>query len=308
MTAAGATSGPQVTVVIPTLAAAERAHLLARAVDSIRSSSRAPIRIIAVVNGNRSDAAVCAWLKAQPDVRCEFLEVGSAPLAQLRGRELVETPYFSFLDDDDEYLAGATDLKLARLDENPQAALVVTNGYSVHDGRESLLYSSLEEVTRDPLVALFHENWLHNCNALFRSSHVPVDYFRDPHPYCEWTWLAYRLAIDGKQVVTVKQGCFRYHDSPGSVSKSDAYLAALIPLFRRMLALSPPPTVRRLIGRRLGSTHHTLSSRALASGDWLDAWHSHVRSLVTPSGWRYLTYTRHLLVPPRTPEPAPART
>jgi hypothetical protein len=253
------------------------------------------VRIIAVVNGNRVNETVVSWLARQPDVQCVRQERGSAPLARLRGRELVRTEFFSFLDDDDEYLADATDRKLEVMQRFPRAALVVTNGlYRQSDG-ESLLYDRMTEIPADPLVSLFYQTWLNDCNSLFRSAEVPVDYFQDPHDYCEWTWIAYRLALDGKKVAVLDAPAFRLHDSPGSLSKSPAYQASLIPLFERMLARSPPKAVARLIHRRMASTHHSFSSDAFARGDRLAAWRAHLSSLATPGGWRYLTYSRHLL-------------
>jgi hypothetical protein len=284
-----------VTVVIPTLASRDRADQLVRAVASVRASSRSPVHIAAVVNGDRSDERVLEWIGQQPDVQCVRLERGSAPLARLCGRELVRTEFFSFLDDDDEYLPDATDLKLDVLRRRPRAALVVANGFYQQAGTQRTMYDLMMDVTADPLVALFRENWLNDCNALFRSSAVPVDYFQQTHDYCEWTWIAYRLALDAKEVAILDAPAFRCHDSPASLSKSAAYRSALIPLFERMLALSPPRPVARLIRRRIASAHHAFSSDALARGDRLAAWRAHLSSLATPGGWRYLAYSRHLL-------------
>jgi hypothetical protein len=58
-----------------------------------------------------------------------FDPLPSAPNAVKRGREFIKTPFFSTLDDDDEYLPGSTDLKLAVLKSNPKLDLIVTNGY-----------------------------------------------------------------------------------------------------------------------------------------------------------------------------------
>jgi hypothetical protein len=271
-----------------------------RAVTSVRASSRGEVKIIAVVNGNRSDPDVLSWLTTQPDVHCEYLDSGSAPLAQLHGRELVNTEFFSFLDDDDEYLPGATDMKVERLDAHADAAMVVTNGFYQRGEVERVFYDHLSEVRADPLTALFRENWLNGDNALFRAARVPVDYFRNPHPYCEWTWLAYRLAMDRQRVEVLERPAFRCHDSPNSLSKSAAYMSVLIPLCQRMLDRRPPPPVARLIKRRVASTYHTMSSAALRRGDWRGAWRAHLRSLGLASGWRYLSYTRHLLARPRS--------
>lgn len=287
---------PLVSVIVPTMAVAERAELLQRAVQSIRDSSSQPVRIIAVVNGSRFDAAVCDWLKAQPDIQFEYVAEPSLPNAILRGRELVETEFFSALDDDDEYLPGSTDQKLAPLLADPQADLVVGNYYRRRGGKDLLCYDRLADVPARPLDMLMEFNWLHNGNALFRSAPVGTEYFRNYHHYAEWTWVGFRLALDGKKVAVVDAPVFRCdEETPGSLSKSAAYFKAYIPLFQRMLDLAPPPRIARMIQRKMGAAHHDASVTALEAGQRGLALSHHWQSLVRTGGLRYLSYTRHLL-------------
>jgi glycosyltransferase involved in cell wall biosynthesis len=193
------TAGPpaSVTTIIPTMATRERAPALRRAVESIRRSSTEAVEIIVVVNGARSDAELCEWLRSQPDVHFEYVAQPSAPNAVLRGRELVRTPFFSTLDDDDEYLDGALDIRLAAIESAPDVDVVVTNGYLHCAGTDARYYDDLAQVPHDPLASLFASNWLHNCNTLFRSATIGREYFADFHPFVEWTWLAFRLAMAG---------------------------------------------------------------------------------------------------------------
>ena len=146
---------PQVTVIVPTTAQLSRRMELGRCLDSIRASSARPVQIIVVVNGQRYDEGVCDWLRAQPDVRYAYVELPSAPNAVWEGRLMVDTPYFSMVDDDDEYLPGATDLKLAALRAQPRADLVVTNAYRRFEGVDALLYNHLAQVQREPLAVRY---------------------------------------------------------------------------------------------------------------------------------------------------------
>lgn len=284
-----------VTVIIPTTAQLARKAEIVRCVESIRQSSRLPVQIIAAVNGSRFDAGICDWLKAQSDIQFTYVEKPSAPNAVWEGRKLVQTPYFSTVDDDDEYLPGATDIKLAGLLAAPQADLIVTNAYRRCGEVEELLYHHLREVPAQPLAMLFTANWLHNGNALFRSSSVGADLFADYRPFAEWTWLAFKLAMAGKVVQTLEQPTFRVHVTPGSLSQSDAYFDYYLPLYDSMLAAHPPKAVARLIRRRMGAALHDHSVRALDRGRWAEALAYHMRSLVLPNGTQYLSYTRHLL-------------
>lgn len=286
----------KVTVIVPTTAQRSRFSEIQRCVASIRASSVNPIHIIAVVNGARHDSEVCAWIKAQPDVQFEYAEMPSAPNAVLVGRKLVATPYFSTLDDDDEYLAGATDLKLGVLDASPDADLVVTNAYRRCGADEAVLYSHLDSVPDQPLASLFHANWLTNGNALFRTATIPVSFFNDFRPYAEWTWLAYKLSLAGKRVASILVPTFRVNVTEGSLSSSDAYVDHYLPLYRSMLALNPPPAIAALVRRKMSAAWHLQSARELQRKKWGAAVQSHLRSLFLPGGLRYLSYSARLLL------------
>lgn len=286
---------PQVSVIIPTMASSQRGAALQRAVMSIRASSSKPIRIIAVVNGNRFEAAVCDWLKAQPDVHFEYVAEPSAPGAILRGRELVQTEFFSTLDDDDEYLQGTTDQKVAVLQADVRADVLACNYYQHSGDVDTVRYERLNDVTADPLDCFMDFNWLTSGNMLYRTASVDSNYFRNYHSYAEWSLLAFRLSMDGKKIAVLDVPVFRCNETAGSLSQSENYFQAYIPLFKRMLELSPSRKVVRMIHRKMGATHHDASVAALRDGRRVDAWRHHCQSLVKPGGLSYLSYSRHLL-------------
>jgi len=289
------TAPGRISVIIPTLAEASRSESLKRAIASIRASTAEAVQIITVVNGSRFDGDLCAWLGQQPDVVFDQIREGSSPLAQKRGRALVNTEYFSFLDDDDEYLPGATDRKLETLCTNPATDFVLCNGYWGAMGQENIFYPRMTGILEDPLAALFRQNWLTSCNALFRTSSIPGSFFNDPHPYAEWTWLAFTLCMANKRFALLDEPGFHQYPTPGSLSKSRAYNASYIGLYERILDASPPESVAGAIRMRISSAWHVCASDALASGEWLDALCCHIRSLLQPGGLRYLSYSRRLL-------------
>lgn len=286
-----------VSVIVPTQGDLVRRYSLERAICSIRSSSNLSICIIVVVNGNKFDPDVCTWLKAQPDVRFEYIETPSLPEACLRGRELVETEFFSFLDDDDIYLVNATDIKLDAIRKAPDSKLVITNGYRCIEGKDYLFYCNMIDVQENPLRMLFVANWLTSCNALFRTNSFPVQFFRNYHKYAEWTWIAFCMAMDGLCLLVVDEPTFRIYDTPGSLSKSDEYLNSILILYKRMLELSPPEPIHTIIVKRERDHYHHLSSIALEKNDLVMAWKAHLKSILCSGGWQYCSYTRHLLNP-----------
>ncbi len=103
---------PLITMVIPTTCYANRRESLLRAVATARAASNQLIVVLAVVNGSRVDADTLTALSEQP-VQVDRQQEGSLPIALARGRSLVQTPFFGFLDDDDELLPGALDRRLA---------------------------------------------------------------------------------------------------------------------------------------------------------------------------------------------------
>lgn len=290
----------KVSVIIATMASSNRARLLVRAVESIRASSTTTVAIIVVVNGRENDAAVCNWLIAQPDVRYEYMEEPSLPKAILRGRSLVATEFFATLDDDDEYLPLAIDIRMHAMNADAATDIVVTNGYRMTENVDTVCYQDLVNVSGHPLQTLMVLPWLSSCNALYRTASVGSEYFENSHPYGEWTWLAFKLAIKRKKIISLDALTFRIHDTAVSLSKTLAYASAQRELLERMLGLSPPPDVVKLIGKKMGAIYHQFSNSSLKMGNRAQALQWHLRSLIKPGGFRYLSYSRHFFMRTRS--------
>jgi len=281
-----------VTVVIPTTAEKSREKQIKRAINSVRSSSVDPIRIIVVVNGDRFDEVNCLWLKSQSDISYEYLSKPSLPNAILHARGMVKTPFFATLDDDDEYLPGAIDMRLSVINESPDIDMVVTNGFIQKDGKKEMFISCIENAALMPLTSLFEATWLCSNNALYRSSSISVNYFKHYHPYAEWTWLAYQIAFDDKKIAVLNQPTFCCYDTPGSLSKSQQYKDAYFSLFQRMLDKNPPQKIKNLIRRKVSAAYHDRSDNELNAGNYKNALLFHTKSLLLPGGMRYLLYSR----------------
>lgn len=285
-----------VSIIIPTLASVQRQAQLNRAVESALTSSRLTPSVIICVNGSRWSEQVLEGLAGfGPHVHVLRQQVASAPLAVGLGRRHVQTPFFACLDDDDELLSGSIDRRLQVFADSPEADFVVTNGLRRSRGLEEAMLSDLANVPLDPIQSLFKQNWLASCGALFRTSSVHQKYFDDCHPFAEWTWLAYRLCLDGKRIAVLDEPTFVVNDTPGSVSKTRDYRASYLDLYRRMLLCDPPASVRRLVIRRFSAAWHDISEDYLREGRLLHAFSAHMRSVTSRGGLRYLSFTRHIL-------------
>jgi len=285
---------PTVSVIIPTTCEQRRAGSLKRAIASASTQENVRVNVIIVVNGNRFDPVLFETLKKNKDLKVLYQSQGSAPLAQRLGRSSVETAFFSFLDDDDEYLPNALQSRFKPFLTDNEIDFVASNGFRMVEGIDHIAMTHVDAIREDPLLALCEENWLASCGGLFRSSSVTPEYFHDPAPFLEWTYLAYRLTTSLKMVFVDIQ-TFRIHDSTFSLSKSNAYRHAEAGVLKRILALNIPPRVQTLLLRKIGKAYHALSSHYAAIGGMRLAWRYHLMSLAFPGRWNYILYSRRLL-------------
>jgi glycosyltransferase involved in cell wall biosynthesis len=267
-----------------------------RAIDSIHAAGEPSVHLVVVVNGQRYDSDLLRSLRSRTDLEVLYLAEGSLVQAHLAGRAAVASPYFCFLDDDDEFLAGALAVRLRALQGAPGSDIVVTNGYSRRGGEDALMYARIGSVDSNPLAELFQENWLHNCNHLFRTDAVPIRYFESSQPFMEWTWLAFQLALDSRKIVSLDVPTFRYHDTSGSLSKSDAFIFSRVQAYRRMLDADPPAAIVDMIKRRSCNAWHDIAMYELRQARRARAIAAHIRSVLSHrTGMRYLPFTRRLI-------------
>jgi glycosyltransferase involved in cell wall biosynthesis len=291
---------PVCTIIIATLARRERAATLDRAISSIRNGNHSAINVVVVVNGNQFDRKTVAQLLQRRDLRVVQIATPSLTAAILAGRQVVDTPFFGFLDDDDEYLPGTVDARVTALSAAPNASLVACNGYRCRAGQDRIAMHHLAEAPVDPLLAIFKENWLASCGGLFRTKDLPVEVFVDIARYLEWTWLAFQIASAGHRIITIDHPGFRIHDTEGSESKSELSLLSQTRVFAQLLRTSSRSDISGILKSRICRAWHDVSNHYLRKGENRLAWKAHLCSLRHISGWRFFSYTRHLLIHPMT--------
>jgi glycosyltransferase involved in cell wall biosynthesis len=291
------TSAATVSVIMPTLARAERVAGLFRAIESVTSQEGARGVPLVVVNGPFASAEVRSRIERRGGTRVVTRATAGLPGALEAGRAAVDTPYFAVLDDDDELLPRALATRLRALDDGAADA-VVTNGYREGFGRRELDLDDFGPTRADPLRTLVRRNWLRPCAGLFRSHAVPLDLFAGIPEYREWTYLGLRLALE-RTIAFVNEATYVYRtDTPGSLSRSKEYCLAGPGAIARMLELALPSDVRLMLRYRLTADLHSVCDRELLDGNYLAAWRWHLKCLASPGGWRYLSYTRQFLAGP----------
>ncbi|MEX2123333.1 MAG: glycosyltransferase family A protein [Woeseia sp.] len=301
MRAANGNGRPGVSVIIPTTCEKGRKALLRRAISCVLSQKDVDIELIIVVNGNRVCEELYEQLDADRELKLARLETGSLPAAQRHGRGLVTKEYFTLLDDDDELLPEALRYRSSVLQNDQTIDALVSNGYVTYDGSTDELHVTNFDFARgDPLAALMQKNWLASCGALFRTRTIPFDFFDGVTKYHEWTLLAVRILLADRKLAFLDRPTFRKHEEiDNSLSKSEAYRNSSLEFLRNLLLFDMPRHAKTELKKKIGRTLHSKADACRRRGDLSAAWTYHLRSMSYPDRWRYLLYTRKLLLPVR---------
>ena len=284
-----------ISVIILTLAETKRSNSLLRAIDGILGQEGVDAVPIVVVNGNRFDPSLVEQLQQLKGIKLYLEPVAGLINARIIGRRLVETPYFAFLDDDDEYLPHAMRTRLDAMIANEQADLVVSNGYRFDGKVRSISAHNIADAKNDPFLALLDNNWLTSCGGLYRSEKIDANFFADTTEYAEWTYLAVKLSLH-YQIAFVDNPNYVINDTEGSLSKSVDYNTALTYVMERILELPLPAHAHQAVRRKYGCALHDLSTHYLENKEQGKALRCHLESLCQPGGLRFLLYTRKFLL------------
>ncbi len=294
---------PSVTAVMPTMARADRAASLLRAVDSILDQRDVDARVLAVVNGDAVDGALLQRLEAMPRVSVVRRREAGLPGAIAAGRRHCVGDYFLFLDDDDYLIADTLAERVDQLERRPECAVLVSNGIieSESEGEGGTLRRPISpdfvNARRDPLVALLERNWLASCGGLYRRTAVGTTYFDTLPDYYEWTNVAFRLALDGCRLLFDERAAFVVCTTAGSLSRSDAYVEAAPPMLRTLLDAELPPAAQGVLEDKLADAHHAVAEQCLRRGRRRAALRHHVLSLANGQGLRrYLSFTPRVVI------------
>jgi hypothetical protein len=269
------------TVIIPTTATAGRRTSLLNAIHSAGEQSGVSTKILVVVNGQQFDPVLFAILRSRQDIKVVALTVADLPGALFAGRQLVDTEFFCFLDDDDEILPNGLAARLRALTERPDVAFVATNGYCRSNGAEQVNITNTEMVSADPVLAMTDKCWLASCGGLYRTSMVDVRAFADLPHFLEWTYLGLKLAST-RRMFFLDEPTFRIYDSEDSLSSSVEYRVGSVAALHAALDLSLPRRVTHRLRTRLSAAHHVLAGHYVSGNKLRLAWAHHLASLAQP--------------------------
>ena len=297
------TTATPIDVLIVTLCKAERAAAIRRAVATTLAQEGVSARLTMVVNGKRFDPDLLAWLRQEPGVTVIYQEAPSIFLARRAAREAVTAPYFGFLDDDDYLLPGGLRARLDAFEADPAADAVVANGYLWDGTKDVAMLDDLEQLRRDPLLAIMETNWLATASTMFRTASISAEYFDVTIRSNDMTYLAFRLALE-KKVAFIPAPTYRKTYSADSISLTDEWNVLGLGTLETMLAFPMPAAARRRLLRKCTLMAHDISDVYRRRGELGPAWRFHLRSLRDPWGFfHYALYSRHLLRAASAPPP-----
>jgi glycosyltransferase involved in cell wall biosynthesis len=150
-----------VSVVIPTY---NRAHCLARAVDSVLGQSHAEVEVLVVDDGSTDGTREMVerhW-PSDPRVRYLWRENGGVAAARNTGLDAAQGAYVGFLDSDDWWMPWKLQKQLAAFEAFPEAGLVWT-----------------DMAAYDPSGTLIQSRYLRTYYNAYRWFPRPADLFED---------------------------------------------------------------------------------------------------------------------------------
>lgn len=281
-----AAAHPPISVVIP---AWKAAALLPRALDSIRAQTVQPAEVVVVDDASPDDtAAVAEGYEGLPIRVVRHTVNGGGGAALQTGLESASNELVAFLDADDEWLPEKLERQLAALEAMPAAAAVGAGYFYV--GRDGATYGTFGTEPFPHGGADFWRNMLYTSSLLQSSALVRrslllavggIDRTMRTG-YDQKAFLALSLA---HPIAYVHAPLVRYHDAPGSITKTarPADVLAILAMHEANIArlgdrLSPAER-RALLARRNGEAANDLIGarawrpglrcvvRAIAGGD-----------------------------------------
>lgn len=287
-------------VIVRTLADAPRSKWLFRALDSIQNQSGIEVRPIVVVNGQKFDASTLTALENRPGILLHRVQRASPALALVAGRRLVTAPFFSYLDDDDELIAGSLLEPLKWLESHPDCDVLISNGHFVRDdgSLSELIHIADHLNVGSPALSLLEDSWLQPGAFIFREERIPPSMMDSGCSHMEWTHLAFELCAEQKRLHFMDVKTVRYYDTTGSLSKQVGHQEAALDLLRLVSHDARMNCkVRRQAGRKYLRTLHNLVMPYWEQGQYMRAWRCHIGSLRPPYTLRYLLFSRRIMWP-----------
>lgn len=286
---------PTISVIVPTTCDARRTDLIYRAVGSVLTQGGIDIELILVVNGSRVDETLLTQLSTLA-LKVLRLSEGNVSKARYRGLQASTGEFFSFLDDDDEFLPGAMVHRFGLFGDGVDC--VVTNGWERTNEDRPLVTDRVASLANQaPDHAFLIQNWFASPGSMFRKSSLDISIFNIEHKFFEWSLLFFRLLSASKTIRYDNAITYRkWEDNPTSASRTMKYKLANADFLGELCEMNLRPEIIAELRKKYQTALNSKSLLHLSLGQRLEAWRAHLQC-VKAGGWRYLPFTRKLLLP-----------
>jgi len=272
-------------VIIPTLATTERGDYLHRAIESVVSQREVRAIPLVVANGPNCDPRIIESLRQNNKIRFAYINEANMPQALLKGREIVDTPFYSELDDDDILLPDALKIRLNIMQHKPDTDVVITSGFISNGNKKIINIVGFSEIQSNPLQILMKTNWLLPGSALFRTDTVTQDFFEGMPKFLEWTYLAVRLSLSTKISFVNTPTLVHYTHHSFSIWNSKECIINQPAALEQILQLELPNEIKHYFKMALAAANYNKFRIYLKDHDYRFAWSLIKKCVKSKDGW-----------------------
>lgn len=261
-------------VVVPTY---DRIALLPEALDSVLAQTFGDLELLVVDDGSRDGTGEVLRGRYGHEPRLRYLPQANGGTASARNHGLrhARAGLVAFLDSDDVWFPGFLASQVARLEAEPDAALVVCDARFEGEwsGRGPTQFADRDFRAPLSMAAMMQGAWAVPSSWCLRRERVGRLRFATDYAYCEDTEFLFRLASVGARVVLNPEVLVvhRHHEAPGSPQKTRSrpeHAYHHLRLLQDYAAHAPDP---RALRERLAVEARAYVPRLADQGRWAEA-------------------------------------
>lgn len=259
-------------VIIPTLATTERGEFLYRAIDSVLSQRDVKAIPLVIANGPNCDPNILDSLRHNNKILFAYIDEASIPGALLAGCDIVDTSFYSELDDDDIFLPDALKIRLNIMQHKPETDVVITSGFISNGEKKIINIDDFSDFQSNPLQMLLKTNWLLPGSALFRTETITRDLFLGMPKFLEWTYLAVRLSSSKKISFVNTPTLIHYTHHYFSIWNSKQCLINRPNALEQILKLELPKEIKHNFKKHLAAANYRVIRICLKDHEYRFVW------------------------------------
>jgi hypothetical protein len=212
--------------------------------------------------------------------------------------KFIDTRYFMFLDDDDEFVPNSLHIPIALLDEDLKLDVLVFNGFkqSIKNNSYDVCFSKFNVKCQDLEKQLFEENWLASAGAIYRNATVAHEIFSNLPDYLELTVIASRIARECN-IKLISDKLFKINtNSNERAPRSLSYHKKQPEVLKLIQSETNNEEFKALLDEKISAAWHQLSGLSRNEGEMTLAWEAHFKSLSSLKSFlKFILYTRTLI-------------